>query len=479
MDDSLEIRRFEEMQLVEEQQNEVVIEGDAGLGVVDVVILEDQPQQAPEMDSSSRSGEIPYNPEDDDLSDDIREYSGVFEGPEKTLEVFFRKIPDEASEEAPVVIAEPGQKLGLRQLSRPDLDRICKRARCTILSSMSNSYLDAYVLSESSLFVYPYMVVIKTCGTTTLLRCVATLIELGRTIGLEIDWVGYSRKNFNFPEDQAYPHHSFSQELDYLYSHRNLCERLRGNGYTLGPVTADHWFVFVADQTIRSKNFESDTDRVLNIMMFDIDEDVAETFYFDKYDAKSHKDETDEEAVRRISHEQTKKAGIDRLCPGAMIDPRAFEPCGYSMNAILYHSYYTMHITPEDGSSYASFETNQKVTSYTSLINNVVRTFRPKRFVMTLMADEGGLMEMSENPLTGSSLSAKLVVPSGKPKVTGKASLNGNITGDMIYKRSSLASINVEDDCRCMMGNWEMEEDAKADYIRELRSSRARGMSVS
>ena len=133
-------------------------------------------------------------------------------------------------------------------------------------------------MSESSLFIYPYLLVLKTCGTTTLLRCIGTLIELGRKLGLEIDWVGYSRKNFNFPGDQAFPHQSFHQELDYLHSHKSLCERLDGDGYTLGPVTDDHWFVFVADQTIRSGGLSEDTDRVLNIMMFDIDEEVAKVF---------------------------------------------------------------------------------------------------------------------------------------------------------------------------------------------------------
>ena len=60
--------------------------------------------------------------------------------------------------------ADPILRTGLRTLVRSDLDRICMRARCTILSQVSNKYLDAYVLSESSLFVYPYMIVLKTCG---------------------------------------------------------------------------------------------------------------------------------------------------------------------------------------------------------------------------------------------------------------------------------------------------------------------------
>mmetsp|Transcript_134309 Transcript_134309/g.388793 ORF Transcript_134309/g.388793 Transcript_134309/m.388793 type:complete len:443 (+) Transcript_134309:294-1622(+) len=413
----------------------------------------EQPQAAPTYDCFH----------DDDNSGEIREYTGQFEGPEKTLEVVFRRM--DGTTPPP---NEDGERTGLRRLSRDELARICARARCTILSCVSNRYLDAYVLSESSLFVYPHMLVLKTCGTTTLLRCIALLIDFGRKLGLEIDWVGYSRKNFNFPGDQAFPHQSFHQELDYLYSHKNLCERLDGNGYTLGPVTSDHWFVFVADQTIRSRNSELDTDRVLNIMMFDIDEDVANMFYYNNYDEK--KGETKEEETKRISHEQTVRSGINALCPGAIIDPCAFEPCGYSMNAILFRSYSTIHITPESGSSYCSFETNQKVGSYKSLISNVIRTFRPKRFVLTLMADEAGLAQIKENPLTSSGEQSKIVVPA--PRVIAES------TGakQMLYKRSSIASIQVEDDCCCMMGNWVLTPAQSPEQLR--RASKARGMTV-
>jgi Adenosylmethionine decarboxylase len=158
--------------------------------------------------------------DDDNQSGELREYNGYFEGPEKTLEVCFRK--KDSFGPPSISPSNDTRHTGLRCLSRHDLDRICARARCTILSQISNNYVDAYVLSESSLFVYPYMLVLKTCGTTTLLRCIALLIEMGKRLGLEIDWVGYSRKNFNFPGDQAFPHQSFHQELEYLYSHRNV-----------------------------------------------------------------------------------------------------------------------------------------------------------------------------------------------------------------------------------------------------------------
>ena len=88
-------------------------------------------------------------------------------------------------------------------------------AGCVILSHVSNEHMDAYVLSESSLFVYKHKCFLKTCGTTTLLRCLPALLDAARAEGLELEWLGYSRKDFTFPTDQVFPHTSFSQEVSY------------------------------------------------------------------------------------------------------------------------------------------------------------------------------------------------------------------------------------------------------------------------
>ena len=83
-----------------------------------------------------------------------------FEGSEKRLEVHFEP---RAGATAPPA--------GLRALPRASLDTLMRLAACEIISKASNAHLDAYVLSESSLFVYPATWVLKTCGTTRLLSC--------------------------------------------------------------------------------------------------------------------------------------------------------------------------------------------------------------------------------------------------------------------------------------------------------------------
>lgn len=84
----------------------------------------------------------------------------IFEGSEKRLEVHFRDVDCSAPSTS-----------GLRAISRTNLDKLMELAACEIVSCTSNAQLDSYVLSESSLFVYPRTWILKTCGNTKLLNC--------------------------------------------------------------------------------------------------------------------------------------------------------------------------------------------------------------------------------------------------------------------------------------------------------------------
>jgi hypothetical protein len=131
------------------------------------------------------------------------------------------------------------------------------------------------------------------------------------------------------------------------------------------------------------------------MMMFGIDDEVAKLFMKDTARFPSDKD-------------VTRASGIDSLLPGSQIQEFCFDPCGYSMNGLLYDAYWTIHITPESHCSYASFETNIRMTNYSALIKAVLAIFRPRKWTMTLFADTAASRSMRASPFQ-SVLSVPLV----------------------------------------------------------------------
>ena len=181
------------------------------------------------------------------------EVSPGFEGVEKVVEIDF----------APGL----GPANGLLAITREDWDAVLSDAKCTILDSLASASCTAYVLSESSLFVYPLKMVIKTCGTTTLLAALPRLLEITLKLAMRVEWVAYTRKDFKFPQAQKFPHRGPQEEIGYL---KELFPE--GSAFLMGPVTGDHWLVFVADYVDRAT--EDCVDRTLDIMMFDLDPEV-------------------------------------------------------------------------------------------------------------------------------------------------------------------------------------------------------------
>jgi len=273
-----------------------------------------------------------------------------FEGPEKRLEVVFRAT---LSSE------------GLRRFGREEWQKVLDHAKCTIISNTSNEFFDAYVLSESSLFVYPTKIMLKTCGTTTLLRCLPSLFELAGSVQTGPEYLCFARRNFNFPQRQLHPHTSFESETSYLTS---LFPK--GHAYVFGSTCGDHWNLFTVDlrETIPAKA----KNQTLEIMMSELDKDIMRMFY---------------KCPDRDAKTTTKLSGIADLIPGSINDEVQFEPCGYSLNGLNKEALYTIHITPEDHCSYVSFETNLQLPDYTDLINHVLKVFNPGKVSVSLYAD--------------------------------------------------------------------------------------------
>lgn len=72
---------------------------------------------------------------------------------------------------------------GLRRVPQSVWAEVCKDAKCSILHLESNPQFDAYLLSESSLFIFPERMIAKTCGQTMLLNLIPHLFTLAEAVG--------------------------------------------------------------------------------------------------------------------------------------------------------------------------------------------------------------------------------------------------------------------------------------------------------
>ncbi|KAJ0770353.1 putative adenosylmethionine decarboxylase [Helianthus annuus] len=276
-----------------------------------------------------------------------------FEGFEKRLELEFS-------------CHDPVLGIGLRELDFKSLEQVLHLVQCTVVSALGNQHFDSYVLSESSLFVYPTKIIIKTCGTTQLLKSVQPFIHLARTLNLHIVALRYTRGSFIFPQAQPHPHTSFHEEVVYLEDNipANLCYRKAS--VIPSKLTSHSWHVFSAAVV----KYSDDILYTVEVCMTDLDQTLARKFFRHPNDGKNGDS---------AGREMTEATGINRINPNAQICDFAFDPCGYSMNAIDGDRYSTIHVTPEDGFSYASFECVGSVYDgdIADMVKKAVKVFCP------------------------------------------------------------------------------------------------------
>ncbi|KAF8585943.1 S-adenosylmethionine decarboxylase [Ramaria rubella] len=334
--------------------------------------------------------------------------SAPFEGPEKLLEIWFGPSADELPQ-----TDHPSGKLGLRAVDRAVWEDMLEIVKCKVLNAVEGVDVDAYLLSESSLFVYSHKLILKTCGTTL------NLLGLPRILDIAAEHCGlravhrffYSRKSFMFPERQQGPHKEWRDEVEFL---DNIFVGQRGSAYTVGKVNGDHWLLYLTNPSEDTDSANSvdgnanvasvqghvdpEQDYTLEILMTKLGPSARSAFFFPTTGSgPAPSAQTQAEAV---SH----TLGIDTLFPPSMttLDAYAFLPCGYSANALLRpatgsEGYYTIHVTPEDGWSYASFECNVPLSHYPTsaeanktlpdlrtLIQRVVQIFQPGHLSLTL-----------------------------------------------------------------------------------------------
>lgn len=260
--------------------------------------------------------------------------SNAFEGPEKLLEVWFSPS---ASTLPPSVQAK-----GLKAVSADVWKEMLDLVNCKVLSVIESEQLDAYLLSESSMFVFPHKLVLKTCGTTTLLYGLPRMLEIaaleagfphvkadlpaGIPAAATPHRVFYSRKNFLYPDQQRGPHRSWRDEVKFLDK-----MFLGGSAYMIGKMNGEHWYLYITGPNTQltppstpehEKGFIRETptkvmelpdqlaaaqldeaqDETLEILMTDLDEQNARQFYLEDASAIAERD------YLRRAHEARKDA---------------------------------------------------------------------------------------------------------------------------------------------------------------------------
>ena len=86
------------------------------------------------------------------------------------MEVIFSKVSDDPHHD----------ERGLRAYGLDHWSAVVAKLKGSILKNHSLKEFDAYLISESSLFVYSDRVILLTCGTTTLLKALPAILESGR-----------------------------------------------------------------------------------------------------------------------------------------------------------------------------------------------------------------------------------------------------------------------------------------------------------
>ncbi|CCM00407.1 uncharacterized protein FIBRA_02437 [Fibroporia radiculosa] len=367
------------------------------------------------------------------MATDHDQPTGPFEGPEKLLEIWFCPSPADV----PDAHVSPVGKPGLRKVPREVWAEMLDIVKCKILSVVEGMEMDAYLLSESSLFISPHRLILKTCGTTLNLLGLPRILEIAKDHAClpSVYRCFYSRKAFMFPERQVGPHREWKAEIDFL-------DQIFPNGaaYTVGKVNGDHWLLYMsspdedagANPALRSGNSVPYTTKPPEA---DLDRDTAEESQPTSPPGDISQDYTIEILMSQLSPKAcapfmtsslvseisqlnpldqaialSSSVGISDLFPAELttLDAYSFIPCGYSSNALLRwkedsgagparsgEGYYSIHVTPEPDWSYASFECNvplptlpngepRSIPDLKTLVRRVVNIFQPGKLTLTL-----------------------------------------------------------------------------------------------
>ncbi len=267
-----------------------------------------------------------------------------------------------------------------------------------------------------------------------------------------------------FPDRQVGPHRDWKYEVEFL---DNIFTN--GAAYTVGKVNGDHWLLYLtspaedgASPGACAPGIACDRahfpDCTVEILMSDLSSTARQAFF--------PSCPAEDPSAHALS--LSKSLGIADIFPSQLtaLDAYSFSPCGYSSNALIDwgqdpslaesghqpesgEGYYTIHVTPEEGWSYASFECNVPLPPFRAkhassdlipdlqtLVQRVVRIFQPGRLSLTLFvsSEDNEMDNGDESPVDAAQKAFRAAL------ADAKGQMNGNVSN--VYKRTD--KINYE-----------------------------------
>ena len=215
-------------------------------------------------------------------------------------------------------------------------------ADAQVLSTVSNKQCKAFLLSESSLFVWNDRFIVLTCGVTHLINAVEFFVS---NIDIKhIKHVFYQRKNEYFSHKQP---SCFGEDI------KLLSRKVSGSAYRFGEIDGHHNFIFHQNTNLKP----TEQDKTYELLAYQISQSASDKLTNSNLTSNS---------IREFLQ-------IDKLIPDFIVDDHVFSPYGYSLNAIKDKQYLTIHVTPQAESSYVSFESNIDLISLAPTILSILK----------------------------------------------------------------------------------------------------------
>merc|ERR1719233_1484165 len=265
----------------------------------------------------------------------------VYEGVEKKL----------------ILISSAARNVSIRKAIKGEVwNKVVKAVDAEVLSVMRGDHVDAYLLSESSLFVFKDRIFMKTCGTTRIFNAVEVIVShlLEEMPGINLTRVAYSRPTYRFPNRQLRGYgKGFEEEVELL---KSVTMKATARSWESAIHTTGEGIMFHSSSLFlsgitakpmllegRAGNNECKKENIsMDLAMFNLDQSKMEDFFG--------------QAI--VLENLFERGFLPMDSPGLQIDEYHFDPCGYSFNAIDGDYYWSIHVTPEAQYSYISFETN-------------------------------------------------------------------------------------------------------------------------